>query len=87
MEDGCEHEHRQGADDLFTKVGNSIRQCLQPQLPLQGLAARNTALLIKYKNPNRPAKYDFYRGLEIIFGHNEWAKAYCVLQSQLIINI
>ena len=83
MEHGCEHEQRQDADVLFAEVGNSVRQCLQPQLPLQGLGARNTALLIKYKNPNRPAKYDFCRGLEIIFGHNEWAKAYCVLQSQL----
>lgn len=29
-EDGCEHEHRQDADDLLIKVDNSIRQCLQP---------------------------------------------------------
>lgn len=86
MEDVCKHEHRQHADVLFAKVGNSIRQCLQPQVPLQGLGAGNTALLIKYKNTNRPAKYNFCRSLEIIFGHSEWAKAYCVLQSRLIIN-
>jgi len=87
MEDGCEHGHRRDADVLFAKVGNSIRQCLQPQPHPQGVGAGNAALLIKYQNPSRPAKDDFCTGFEIIFGHREWAKACCVLQSRLLINI
>lgn len=79
MEDGCKDEHRQDLDVFFAKVSNSIRQCLQTQLPVQGLGAGNTALSIKYRNPDKPANSEFCRGLGIIFVHNEWAKAYCIL--------
>jgi len=55
MEDGCKHEHRQELGVFFAKVSNSIRHCLQPQLPVQRLGAGNTALSIKYRNPDKPA--------------------------------